>query len=523
MRIIKLSMLFVALATIYSCTTDQFTDPQEESSKVELSLTSNVEGTRKLNNTWELGDKIGVYAWKSDKNLSQSTVEQNIYNTPFITEGNSLFHVDPSRPMVEHPTNKSLNFIAYYPFSTKTDLEDFIYPIDITNQADIESIDFLYSNNLKNLDSPTQRANLVFKHQLSKLKIVLSSTSENLEGARVIVRDIPTGAYFNLVQGTILPRNESADVVANSNFYKGALEADVLIIPNESLGSITIDIILTNGTVFTWKTPNDWKWSSNTTYTKYLQLDGDSPVDPDPQPQTSYLEYPDISNITNRQQIVMHMDPENTSQRSFTMLYDKDMLFAYWIAFPHHKYYIGGTKRTNAWGYDPDIDPKYQPKLPSSYSGNYSRGHQVASSDRTRSKAMNKQTFYYSNMTPQVQSFNGAIWLKLERAIQGLVKTTNDTVYVVTGAGVYDKAKMRSTTTKSGQRAPIPDYYYKLMARKVKGNYKTIAYFFEHKPSNGDYRNHSTTVKEVEEITGFKFYPGLPSSSKEVVSTEVWN
>lgn len=47
---------------------------------------------------------------------------------------------------------------------------------------------------------------------------------------------------------------------------------------------------------------------------------------------------------------------------------------------------------------------------------------------------MNNQTFYYTNMTPQLQNgLNGAIWAQLEGAVRGW-SSGIDTLYVVTGA-----------------------------------------------------------------------------------------
>lgn len=62
----------------------------------------------------------------------------------------------------------------------------------------------------------------------------------------------------------------------------------------------------------------------------------------------------------------------------------------------------------------------------------YNRGHQLPNADRKVSSLANKQVYYYSNMTPQIASFNSPIWAALE----GNVRTKwicSDTLYVVTG------------------------------------------------------------------------------------------
>ena len=60
-------------------------------------------------------------------------------------------------------------------------------------------------------------------------------------------------------------------------------------------------------------------------------------------------------------------------------------------------------------------------------------GHQIPSADRTTSNIANSQTFYFTNMTPQLSVLNGQMWANLE----GQVRTwmaASDTLYVVTGA-----------------------------------------------------------------------------------------
>ena len=68
----------------------------------------------------------------------------------------------------------------------------------------------------------------------------------------------------------------------------------------------------------------------------------------------------------------------------------------------------------------------------------YDRGHLVASADRLYSIPSNEQTFYYSNMSPQINSFNGGIWAHLEKRVQdwGRLSAIRDTLYVEKGGSV---------------------------------------------------------------------------------------
>lgn len=526
MKTIKFSLMFVVLSVVYCCTTNQVDDSNsygEQDLKFQAYQDSEVI-TRKVGNTWQKDDKIGIYAYESGKSLSQATVESELYNREFINSGGDQFTVVAGTPSVKYPTEgKYLDFVAYYPYSSQGLLQDFIYPINIAEQSDIDKIDFLYSDNLKNVGGKPIYPRLIFKHKLAKLKLSITSKSYNLEGAKVLVKGVPTEADFNLVKGTFLPKSELKDITAYTVATANTIESSALIIPDSTPTAITINIILSNGQVFIWRTPNDWGWPSNTTYTKHIALEPDGSVDP--QPKVSYLEYPTVGNLTNRQMIVMHMDPQNTKQRNYSMFYDKDLKFAYWVAYPHHSYYLGSTKRTDAWQYDPKIDRNDQVNLKTSYKESFDRGHQIPSGDRTSNREINTTTFYYSNMTPQVgPGLNQSVWANLENKIRDWVQAQNDTIYVVTGAGLYDKNKIEYAHSKSGEKAAIPDYYYKTLLKKVNGQYQTIGFFFENKNSEKDFNKYRKTVKEIEGITGFTFYPGLPDPKvKEVINGAYWN
>lgn len=65
----------------------------------------------------------------------------------------------------------------------------------------------------------------------------------------------------------------------------------------------------------------------------------------------------------------------------------------------------------------------------------------------------------------------------------------------------------------------IPKYYFKALARKVNGQFQTIAY----KLDNRDYddRNYNQgimSVKELEEMTGFTFFPDRPEITESIKS-----
>lgn len=220
----------------------------------------------------------------------------------------------------------------------------------------------------------------------------------------------------------------------------------------------------------------------------------------------------------NAEQAVVSHTFSTGSQRnrSYTLLYDRAKRCALWAACAFNSTTFGDKSvgRNEKWVYDPAIVPEDQPNLFKAYVG-FSRGHQIASGDRQTTRSENRQTFYFSNMTPQKQPLNGGNWATLESKVQALGQKTSglDTLYLVTGP-VFDEG-FGYTQDRSGEPCAVPTRYYKclmLCTFDASGNViaaKGAAYLTEGQ-ENSNYKGWLTTINEVESITGFDFFANVP-------------
>jgi endonuclease G len=223
-----------------------------------------------------------------------------------------------------------------------------------------------------------------------------------------------------------------------------------------------------------------------------------------------------------------------SNQRNFTICFDREHKLATWVAYPLHKSHIGSSGRTEDWQYGPGVPTQYQPNLSKSYTGNYDRGHQIPSGDRTGSKEMNRPTFYYSNMTPQASQFNQGGWATLENDVRSEI--CSDTLYVVTGAlflTTNDSSIAKQTTDKSGKTCPIPSHYYKVLLRTKSGNtgkaiknitnaseIKAIAILIKHKSTCNIQNSDYISIKELERQSGYTFFPALNDAIEDEVKQQ---
>lgn len=193
----------------------------------------------------------------------------------------------------------------------------------------------------------------------------------------------------------------------------------------------------------------------------------------------------------------------------------------------------GKTWKGDPFQIDPKIPANLQPSikefgsssLPSEGITYFQRGHIVASEDRICSKDVNGQTFYMTNMQPQIEEFNKGIWADMEAKIRNFLtynKSTrpefaNDTMYVCKG-GTIDKSEQILGYTKNG--FIVPKYFFAAVMIKNKSGHKAIGFWFEHKkdyPSTEKSSAHIVNIAKLEELTGIDFFCNLPDEEERLI------
>ena len=247
---------------------------------------------------------------------------------------------------------------------------------------------------------------------------------------------------------------------------------------------------------------------------------------------TERMETPQV--LTNGSTVLLsHFTQEGGKDvLCYSVEYDKAKLHSRWVAFR----FDGNTRaRTVSRSDEPFAD---DPDLPAElrigsngFGYNYNRGHLCASSDRLYSRNANTVTFYMSNMSPQLGSFNQAYWITLENLVQKLGRdnTFADTLYVVKGGTVKDNQIKEWLTRPNGKKVAVPQYYFMALLKVKNGVYSSIAFWMEHKYYGYDFNNQAPlsdvagdalSVNELEEKTGINFFPNLTKIKQKEESIE---
>lgn len=240
-----------------------------------------------------------------------------------------------------------------------------------------------------------------------------------------------------------------------------------------------------------------------------------------------------------------HYTAYHTSEgiRNYSVCFSRKHCSPVWVAAPMHSCYKGEAKRSNSYSFDPKLPIEIQPMLKRSY-GDYTRGHILASAERTITQEMNKQLFYVTNIAPQIrEGFNasGGAWNNLESFADKQVCA--DTLYVVTGVLFDDytdpsghTVKASTTTNKNDDKqVAVPTAFYKVLLRTKSGSsgksvldcsaeeLKCAAFIVGHySSSRRTSKSNMISVKELERMTGIEFFAGVKSAPKQRAVAEEW-
>lgn len=238
------------------------------------------------------------------------------------------------------------------------------------------------------------------------------------------------------------------------------------------------------------------------------------------EPKSGWMELPEVIDDDNHDFFYHTMTIGDVETRNYSFYYSYGDYLALWVAYPLCAWNIGSSvSRTDAWGLDPLLPRDKQAVLARGFrdgnAGWHARGHQIPSADRYTSYNANAQTFYSTNMTPQInKNFNSGIWAKLEGNVRSWAKKC-DTLYVVTGCVVDGSTGY--CLDNDNKKVTVPTAYFKACLSYSKSSssgtkgYRSIAVWLDHKEYSDSYvsTDYTLSVSELEEKLGYRLFVNL--------------
>lgn len=179
----------------------------------------------------------------------------------------------------------------------------------------------------------------------------------------------------------------------------------------------------------------------------------------------------------------------------------------------------GSAQRKDKFKADPKLPEGERAELEDYRGSGYDRGHQAPAGDQNHEQRLKDETFYLSNMAPQVGSFNQQIWRELETDARDWAEERGG-AFVITGPIFWDPQEDDPATADGiieyyvvgpGQVA-VPTHFFKIViAKNDQGEWEAIAFLLENRgyPKPWDFSTYIESVDWIEERTGLNFMPDL--------------
>ena len=223
------------------------------------------------------------------------------------------------------------------------------------------------------------------------------------------------------------------------------------------------------------------------------------------------------------------IDQEIISHSAYQLSYNEEHEQANWVMHIILPDIINGNvSRSNDFRIDPLIktgsaqESDYflkKMKADSSYEYDgfgFDRGHLAPSADFRWSKKALSESYYYSNMSPQIGDFNRQKWASLENWIREYVTINNVSLIIVTAPVLNDKLQK---SKRSINHISIPEYFIKVALDKE--NKRGIGFILPHKKIDRPLESYAVSIDSVEKILGYDLFSELDENFENEIESQL--
>lgn len=226
-------------------------------------------------------------------------------------------------------------------------------------------------------------------------------------------------------------------------------------------------------------------------------------------------------NITHLEYPAVLPNEKIISHTGYSFVYSEEHEQAKWIAYELTKEETNSLyERTDRFLIDPLVSTGTAENADYANSG-YDRGHLAPAADMGWSAESMKESFYFSNMSPQLPGFNRGVWKRLEELMRSWA-LDNGAIYIVTGPVLKT-----GLPTIGSNRVSIPNEYYKVILDYTQPEIHAIGFILPNASSSATLSTFAVSIDEVENKTGIDFFPALPDDQETKLEKEVctscWN
>lgn len=208
----------------------------------------------------------------------------------------------------------------------------------------------------------------------------------------------------------------------------------------------------------------------------------------------------------------------------YTLSYKEEDEEPEWVAYilTKNSLQLPNVKRTD--NFVPDHMVTTYSATTDDYRGSgYTRGHLVPAGDMAFDETAMKETFYMSNMSPQLRQFNNGVWRELEENVRNWAYKA-DSLYVISGPILSNPIKNIGKKNK----VTVPSAFFKVLLDNKGQEKKAIGFIIPHELSENRIETYMVPVAKIEAITGIRFFTHMPDHQnieklKTMTQPEKWN
>ena len=145
----------------------------------------------------------------------------------------------------------------------------------------------------------------------------------------------------------------------------------------------------------------------------------------------------------------------------------------------------------------------------------YDRGHLAPSADFRWSKKALSESYFYSNMSPQIGDFNRLKWAELENWMREYVMENNTYLVIVTAPVLsVDLEKIERGVNK----VSIPKSFVKVALDVT--NQRGIGFILPHQKIENSLETYAVSIDSVESVLGYDLFSGLEDITESSIESQ---
>ncbi|PLX09409.1 MAG: DNA/RNA endonuclease [Marinilabiliales bacterium] len=198
-------------------------------------------------------------------------------------------------------------------------------------------------------------------------------------------------------------------------------------------------------------------------------------------------------------------DEQLICHQAYCLVYSEEHEQAKWVAYQlTDKMLESNVSRNNKFIIDPLVTTGTANNKDYKGSG-YDRGHLAPSADMCYSQNTMEESFYYSNMSPQLPGFNRGIWKTLESNVRTYAEKLNK-IYIVTGP------ILKESLPQIGEnQVDVPEEYFKAILFISDTCSQAIAFVLPNNKIDNDMLfNYVISIDELEKLLKVNLFYKLP-------------